>query len=452
MNRMVAALLAASALAWPQLPRARRPQQQAPARTVSQPGWGPDDAPSYAADLMQLQQALVNRPDISGLPPEAQKAMVWRCMYSPSQSGVTPAHNRYYWFEAEPKWLASLPSDHPLRRMVEPVVQSCPRSSNRTPAQIAAGSPPPRAVMAPVTTPSRAAQPLGFTAAGLENEPAVVHLYRGEFDQVGLSRSSLQFGELFSGYLRAYGSRCDAHLPPNKVELMRSVCTREQYVENGLGQKVSGPTCIESKDVGTGVFADPVLHAAREQLGRMTNPQGLPNGLRVGPGMMADVQTMALEVRRINSDMQRLVALNGCATAPLKRFETNLIAYSEGKPGVVAAAQPAQASVVTAPFVESNYTKLIDDLIAEQARSWALNRFVTGSTKQVFVQGRDEYGRPSMISANYSYRGMGGAAPGSVRLDFANGEPECLYFFDAPTSCRKASRRSVNAYLEGAYR
>lgn len=57
-----------------------------------------------------------------------------------------------------------------------------------------------------------------------------------------------------------------------------------------------------------------------------------------------------------------------------------------------------------------------------------------------------------MISAKYTYRGMGGAATGSVRLDFANGEPECLYFFDAPTSCRKASRRIVNAYLDGTYR
>lgn len=157
---------------------------------------------------------------------------------------------------------------------------------------MAAASPPPRVVMAPVTTPSSAAQPLGFSAAGLENEPAVLHLYRGEFEQVGLSRGSLQFGELFSGYLRAYGSKCDAHLPKNKVELMRSVCTREQYLKNGLGQKVSGPTCIETKDVGTGVYADPVLHAAREQLGRMTNQQGLPNGLKIGPGMIGKVQTL----------------------------------------------------------------------------------------------------------------------------------------------------------------
>ena len=151
--------------------------------------------------------------------------------------------------------------------------------------------------------------------------------------------------------------------------------------------------------------------------------------------------------------MQRLVELNGCATPALKRFESNLIAYSQGKPGVAAPAQPAQTSaVVTAPFVESNYAKLIDDLIAEQSRSWAVNRFVAGSTKQIFVQGRDEFGRPYMISSNYSYRGIAGSSPGSVRLDFANGEPECLYFFDAPTTCRKASRRIVNAYLEGAYR
>lgn len=419
---------------------------------MSQPAWGPDDAPGYASDVLLLPQALYNRPEIAGLPAEAQTTSVWRCIYSPSQSGATPAHNRYYWFSSEPAWLASLPADHPLRRVVEPVAASCPLSSNRTPAQIAAASAPPRVNMAPVNTASRVPQPLGFTAAGLEYEPSVLHLYRGEFSHVEMARDSIQFGELFSGYLRAYGTACSGYLPNDKIELKRSVCSSEQYLEDGLGQKTSTGICLENKEVGTGVFADPVLYSAQQQLGRITDRQLLPKGLSVGPGMAAEVTTMALETRRINSDMHRLVEMNRCATPALKRFEKNLIAYSQGKAGIAAPAQPAQTSTATAPFVESNYTKLIEDLIAEQSQSWALSRFISGTIKQVFVQGRDQFGRPSMISANYSYRGLGGSAPGSVRLDFTNGEPECLYFFDAPTQCRKASRRIAKAYLEGAYR
>jgi hypothetical protein len=215
MHRFLVAFLVASTLAWPQLPR--RPQRPARATPVSQPAWGPDDAPTYASDLISLPQVLSNRPDITGIPPEAKKTMVHRCMYSPSQSGATPAHNRYYWYESEPKWLASLPSDHPLRRMVETVVESCPLSSNRTPAQIAAASAPPRVIMAPVNTPSRVEQALGFKAEGLENELSVLHLYRGEFSQVELARDSFKFSEIFSAYLRAYGTSCDKYLPKDKV-------------------------------------------------------------------------------------------------------------------------------------------------------------------------------------------------------------------------------------------
>jgi len=212
--------------------------------------------------------------------------------------------------------------------------------------------------------------------------------------------------------------------------------------------------CVETRQVGTGIYADRALHAAGEALERATSTKGVP-GMSVGPGMIGDVLSMSLDVRRMGNDMQAMVEMNRCATPALKRFETNLIAYSQGKAGIVAPpqAQPAaETGAAQGPFVDANYTALLEALIGEQAQAWALNKFIPGSVTQVWVQGRDASGRPAMISANYSFRGMIGGGKGSVRLDFANGEPECMYYADFPTTCKKASRRIVNAYLEGAYR
>ena len=56
------------------------------------------------------------------------------------------------------------------------------------------------------------------------------------------------------------------------------------------------------------------------------------------------------------------------------------------------------------------------------------------------------------ITARYVFRGFNGRSQGGVTLEFIDGQPECLYFFDFPTTCRKASRRIDSAYAEGAYR
>jgi hypothetical protein len=40
---------------------------------------------------------------------------------------------------------------------------------------------------------------------------------------------------------------------------------------------------------------------------------------------------------------------------------------------------------------------------------------------------------------------------GSVRVEFANGLPQCMYFFDFPTTCRSPSRRIVTTYEAGRY-
>jgi len=100
---------------------------------------------------------------------------------------------------------------------------------------------------------------------------------------------------------------------------------------------------------------------------------------------------------------------------------------------------------------DQNYTKLIEDLVSENAKSWLMNRFVSGSAKNPTVISRDSAGRPSKLTAQYVFDGFSGRSPGTVTLTFSDGLPACLYFFDYPTTCRTPSRAIVTAYAEGQY-
>lgn len=405
-----------------------------------------------------------------GLPatPAVLSTTVVSCRYAPARAGA-PAEERHYWYDARPAWLAAVAAAHPIHRLVPGAAAMCP------PALLqAASSPdaaPPSAAAAPAASAPPAATPASpaegptpnFTAKGLENEPLLTALYRGDFRKVELERESLLFGGLFGAYLNAYGRACDRYLPANKVEIMRSECAREQYQVNGYGTRVGSSICVEYRSVGTGVFADPVLYAARRELERRSAADNLRDAFKLftRPDALGTALNMTGELKVQIRDMAELVRLNGCATPALKRFEANLMAYALSKPGIPAtglaaseapAAAAAPRSAPSGPFQDSNYTRLLDDLVAEQSKTWAMNRFETGSMSGVAVTMRDTAGRPAKITGRYFFRGFNGRSQGAVTVEFTDGVPECLYFFDFPTTCRKASRRVSTAYAEGAYR
>lgn len=401
----------------------------------------------------------------TGLPatPAALSSTVVSCKYAPARAGAAP-EDRHYWYDARPAWLASVAAAHPIHRLVQGATAMCPPAL-QTDAALPAATATAAAVPAPAAPPPGAPAPEGpapnFTAKGLENEPSLTALYRGDFRKVELERESMMFGSLFSTYLSAYGRACDRYLPANKVEIMRSECAREQYQVNGYGTRVGSSICVEYRQVGTGVFADPVLYSAHRELERRAAPDTLRDAFKMftRPDAIGTALNMAGELKVLQRDMSELVRLNGCATPALKRFETNLMAYAQAKPGILAtglaAETPAPAaprSAPAGPFQDSNYTRLLDDLVAEQSKTWAMNRFEAGSMSGVTVAARDAAGRPAKITGRYFFRGFNGRSQGAVTVEFGDGLPECLYFFDFPTTCRRASRRISSAYAEGAYR
>jgi len=158
------------------------------------------------------------------------------------------------------------------------------------------------------------------------------------------------------------------------------------------------------------------------------------------------------ETQQMASDMESVFRLNSCTSPGVKRLQENIVLFSMGKqpivlPGTAPSVAP-KAQISSGPFKDQNYTKLLEDLIQDQSQSWLMNRFVSGSTSNVIVSSRDSAGRPAKIIGKYLFNGR---SQGSVTLSFSDGIPECMYFFDLPSTCKSPNRRMVAAYSNGGY-
>lgn len=298
-----------------------------------------------------------------------------------------------------------------------------------------------------------------FSASGLSNETTLTSLFLGDFARIGFDRDDLKFVDMFGLYLKAFAQRCSAHLPANKVEMTRQECTTERVTRNGFGVEISR-VCVNYITVGTGLYADPELYAAKKKLdvivamdtfrhvGRMMTQMTQQNSL-------AGVTSMVGDALAVANDMDSLVQMNDCGSPGLKRFEQNLLLFALNKQpvplGGQAAPSPITMPIPGIPFRDQNYTKLVDDLVSEHSKTWVMNRYVSGSVTGVSVSSRDQSGRPLKMGAGYTYQGFNGRSHGTVTLTFTDGLPECLYFFDFPASCRTPNRKVVAAYASGAY-
>ena len=293
-----------------------------------------------------------------------------------------------------------------------------------------------------------------FSASGLTNEKLLTNLYAGNFVDITLERQDVMFQALYSHYLEAFGRYCDAALPPNKVEITRQVCAREQYSVNRYGARVGPSSCVEYRTEGTGLYADPVLYDTKarfEQAVGLDTMRQVFRSMNQKNPLGAAMDTLNASKAMAN-DMNTLVQRNPCAGPGLKRFQENLMLFAMGKQPIRldGGDTPAGASrpSLAAPFKDSNYTKLLEDLILEQSRTWVVNRYVSGSVSNVVVSSRDAAGRPATLVGRYLFNGRN---QGSVTVSFTDGLPECMYFFDSPSTCRTPNRRVVAAYANGSY-
>jgi hypothetical protein len=290
---------------------------------------------------------------------------------------------------------------------------------------------------------------------GLGNERLLTNLFLGNFAEVNLKRSDVLFWTLYGDYLMAYGRRCDAYLPKNKVELKETYCSQEGTSIDRFGNRTSNGTCVTYSTRGTGVYADPTLVAAEDQFQNASGQETFQDIFRsmAAPNPLGTALSTLGATQAMKSDMDSLVRINACDSQGLKRFQDNLMLFALNKtpismPGAAAPVASGPRPAGPANVTDQNFTRLVDDLILDQSRTWVMNRYVPGSTSNVVVSSRDASGKPLKISARYLFNGRNS---GEVTVDFSNGVPACLYFFDAPSSCKTASPRVVAAYSSGAY-
>ena len=297
-----------------------------------------------------------------------------------------------------------------------------------------------------------------FKTKGLNYETELMALYLGDFDHARMKRDGASFDALFGNFLRTYASMCDADLPKNKVEMTTSECQTWSVTYNGYGAEINR-VCVRYVDVGTGLYADPDLYAAYGQVDSsagMDMARNTIGGLmKGGSGMGATLHSFDAATS-VGDDIKRLLHDNGCSGPGMRRFQDNLLRFALGQqplrlPGGETLATLHPKAAPGTPFQDSDYIRLVDDLITENSRGWMMNRYVAGSVSNAFVDGRDSQGRPSIIRADYAFVGMNGRTRGSVKLVFSDGLPQCLYFADIPDACRGPSRRIMTKYENGGY-
>jgi hypothetical protein len=336
------------------------------------------------------------------------------------------------------------------------------------PATPQTGRPAPRPASSPArsSAPARPASTAAahFTAAGLNDEDDLVRIYTGDFQSIHLDHDGSQFMLIISGYMTDFGNDCKQFLPPNRVEITQQVCNdapsppvySPDGVHDAYGNRLPLSTgCTSWRTEGTGVYADPQLYsavkdvAAKSQVHLVQNMLGVPTGKSGRAANPFNIgQQITDQLVAVNGETKALIQKNGCGSLGLKNFQSNLIRFANGEAPTKYAGAVVSAPVAVLPGVrDADFTRLLDDLISDNARGWMMNRYQPGSISDPIVS-HDPTGAPTRIMARFRYVG---SQSGRVTVSFKDGVPDCLYFSDAPDNCRIPSQRVISAYQKNAY-
>jgi hypothetical protein len=82
---------------------------------------------------------------------------------------------------------------------------------------------------------------------------------------------------------------------------------------------------------------------------------------------------------------------------------------------------------------DSRYASLLDQLVTQDSKSWAMNKYDPGSMRSTATIRQSSNGTHLTVVGHYSYnRGQ----PGWVQAEFSNGKLSCLLYWDFPNDCR----------------
>jgi hypothetical protein len=164
-------------------------------------------------------------------------------------------------------------------------------------------------------------------------------------------------------------------------------------------------------------------------------------------------QQITDQLTAVGTEMETLIHTNACGSPGLRNFQANLIRFANGDHPIKfagAVTSGLAGSVPGGPAKDADYTRLLDDLVAANARGWMMNRYQPGSITDPIVS-HDPQGRPVRVMARYGYADSQGTQRGRVTVTFKDGSPDCMYFSDEPDTCRVPAAGVVSAYEKNAY-
>jgi len=298
-------------------------------------------------------------------------------------------------------------------------------------------------------------QSMKFNTDGLYYAEFYDYIFRGHFENIEIKHEDIGFLTIFEQYLRAFGKQCPSYLPANKVKIMEQECAKEQVTTNGYGIETSR-VCIEWRWVWSGLYARPDLYKAKMEVEGIQRAKGLQTVMTMitDPNAMGNSVDIMHKIKGLQNDMAQIFKLNSCNSPGIKRFEENLKLFALNKPGIRMKGTSKYAAMKKSggPTGSQNFNKLVDDLVANQARTWSFNRYTAGSISGIRILSKDNEGRPTALQANYMFSGFSKNGKGWVKVSFKNGLPDCIYFFDFPNNCKTPSSSILASYAQGNYR
>ena len=287
-----------------------------------------------------------------------------------------------------------------------------------------------------------------FTARGLASESTLTKMFSGDFLHIDFDRNDVKFNGLFDQYLVAYSRHCGDALPPDKVEMTKRECRWSTVTEirNGWGTLISSTeSCNEWETVHVG-WAKPALYSAKkavdmQRAGDVGRELSQTLSDITSRNLLGGVMQKLAAARAIADDMDSLVQINACKSPGLERFEENLRLFALNQQPIRMDGKSLGSAVTVIPgipFKDQNYSKLLTDLVEDDAQKWgAMAKYVPGSVGGASVSSRDDVGRPVKVVASYGWESMLGRNKG--RITHVHGRlAELLLLFGDP---RRLSRR-----------
>ncbi len=297
-------------------------------------------------------------------------------------------------------------------------------------------------------------QSLEINTDGLYYAEFYDFIFRGHFEHVKVKRADVEFLSIFEQYLRAYGRQCKEYLPQKKVEIMDLVCAQE-YIEKNIYGDVLSRVCTKWIWQGSKLFARPDLYNAKLTVEKLQSDDALQKvyAEMTDPNAIGNSMDKVHKLKGLKNDMAKIFILNPGNSPSIKRFEENLKRFALNKPAIRMKTESKYTAMKKAggPSGVQNLDKLFDDLVANHAKTWAMNKYVPRSISRLAVLKKDSKGRPLLVKANYTYQFFGKSGEGWVQINFENGLPKCLYFHDFPRNCKTPASGVVAAYAQGSY-